>query len=91
MSVEQDNAADVNERLDRLEQLLDQRKAQVPRLQGVLSSFRVWTAGLSAAVIAFLDSSGVSLTEVDQQRLTWVVMGIAALLIISDSQRKIGA
>lgn len=70
---------------------IEERKNQMPRLQGLLTSFRLWTAGIATGLIGFLGEMGIDMDDEQQKYARLAVAVICCVLIYSDTHRKIGA
>lgn len=76
--------------LKAVETSIGERQNQTPRLQGLLTSFRMWTTGIATVAIGFLQESGIDLDDQQKQYLSLAIMAVAGVLIYSDTHRKIG-
>lgn len=74
----------------RLEAKLAEYEKSKPRLQGLLSSFRMQVAGAVAVIIGVLNEAGIDMSDQGKTYLTIGVAAFGALLIYSDTHRKIG-
>lgn len=76
--------------LDSVESSIKTRQNQTPRIKGLFTSFRIWTTGVAATIIGFLQESGIEISDSQKNYLTIAVMAFAAVVIYSDTHRPIG-